>query len=137
MYRKFLSFIVLVSILPTFSHASDPQPEVLGVLFYADWCNSCKVLDPELAKAREESNLDTESVLFVRLDLTDETTSLQSHFLASQLGIGEFYAENAGSTGFLLLVDAETKEVLTRITKTSDADEITNVIRKAIQHSEA
>jgi len=48
-----------------------------------------------------------------------------------------FYAENAASTGFLLLVDAETKEVLIPLTKTSDAEAITNVIRKAIPLSGA
>ncbi len=128
--------IALISVLFGFSslmtQASETKPEVLGVLFYADWCGSCKVLDPAIEKARGKSDLDNESVLFVTLDLTDATTRHQSELLANSLGLSELYAKNEGATGFMLLIDAETKEVVTRLTKKADANAITAEIKGAI-----
>lgn len=130
-----LAITVLTFVLVVFSQtglASDRKTEVLGVLFYADWCGSCKVLDPVIQKARGKSNLDAEPILFVKLDLTDETRRNQSELMAEVLGIQDFYKENGGATGFMLLVDAETKKVITRLTKNMDAKKITKQIKGAI-----
>lgn len=128
-----LSF-VLVLISPL-ALATDATPKVYSVLFYADWCGSCKVLDPAIEKARGQSDLDNAPVLFVRLDLTDATKRHQAQLMAHALGLGEFYKKNAGSTGFMLLINAETKTVISRITKVSDAKEITSKIKEAISNS--
>ena len=132
MLRLFAMFALAMTIVPTLAVAETEQPEVLGVLFYADWCGSCKVLDPEIQKARGKSNLDHEPVLFVRLDLTDATQRYQAGLMASSLGLGDFYEKNAGATGFMLLVDAETKEVISMLTKTMDAAAITSEVKAAI-----
>ena len=105
------------------------------MLFYADWCGSCKILDPAIQKARGQSDLDNEPVLFVRLDLTDATKRYQAGLMANALGLSEFYDKNAGATGFLLLVDAESKEIIKRLTKTMDAKSITEEVRSAIEQA--
>ncbi len=112
--------------------SADQKPEVLGILFYADWCGSCKILDPEIEKARGKSDLDNDAILFVRLDLTDATRRHQSELMAHALGVGDFYQENGGATGFMLLVDAETKEVISKLTKSMDSADITVEIHDAI-----
>jgi len=133
MLRKLFFALALTTTLAPFSTAyAEGKPEVLGVLFYADWCGSCKTLDPAIAKARGKSDLDNDSILFVRLDLTNSTTRYQSELMANALGIGEFFEENDGSTGFLLLVDADTKKVLNQVTKSSDADEISSLVHTAL-----
>ena len=133
-----LKTMLLVVFIVCSSHlvqASEEKAEVYSVLFYADWCGSCKVLDPNIEKARGQSDLDNKSVLFVRLDLTDATKRHQSSLMADALGLGNFYKENAGATGFALLVDAETKKIITKITKKSDAKVISSQIKSAISQA--
>ena len=107
----------------------------MGVLFYADWCGSCKVLDPAIQKARGQYDLDNQPVLFVRLDLTDATDRYQAGLMASAIGLGDYYANNHGATGFMLLVDAETGEILSRLTKDMDAKAISNSVQQAIEQA--
>lgn len=104
-------------------------PELIGVLYYADWCGSCKILDPQVKKARGKAGLDDMPIVFVRMDLTDKTTSAQSAMLASSLGLGDVYADNKGKTGYMAVVDANTKEVVARIDKTMPADDIAALIK--------
>ena len=135
MPRLIFALFLALTITPQLAAADSGEPEVYGVLFYADWCGSCKILDPAIQKARGQSDLDNDPVLFVRLDLTDATRRYQAGLMASALGLGEFYDRNAGATGFLLLVDAETKEVIKRLTKTMDAKSITEEVRSAIEQA--
>ncbi len=114
------------------AEATAEQPAVIGVLFYADWCGSCQVLDPVIEKARGKSDLDNQPVLFVRLDLTNATSRYQAGLLAESLGLGAIYNKNAGATGYMLLLDADTKAPVARLTKSMDANEITASIKAAI-----
>ena len=132
MLIRFLSVLSLVLVFSPFANAADDQPEVMGVLFYADWCSSCKVLEPQLDQARTESDLDNDSILFVTLDLTDETTIHQTKLLVQSLGLSDVYAAHEGTTGFMLLVDVDSKEVMTRLTKELEAKEISDLVGKAI-----
>lgn len=109
------------------------QPRVYGVLFYADWCPKCKVLKPELERARLEDQLDDEDVLFVRLDLTDETTSHQAQLMANALGLEDYYVENEGRTGFMLLIDPTSGQAIDRLTKSMSAEEISQRIDSALK----
>ncbi len=45
------------------------QPEAVALIFHADWCGSCKAMDPKIKEARKD--LGDASALFVVLDLTD------------------------------------------------------------------
>lgn len=132
--RRILLAFVAVCLLGNaqLALASEQKPQVLGILFYADWCGSCRILEPEIEKARGKSDLDNSAILFVRLDLTDATRRHQSELMAHALGVADFYEENGGATGFMLLVDAETKEVISQLTKTMDSGDITTEIRDAI-----
>lgn len=102
-----------------------PKPEVLVVKFHADWCGSCKALGPALEDL--SNKLDGNSVLFVELDFTNNTTRHQSNLLASALGIDEIVAQN-NATGFLLVIDSETKDVKTKLTKTQSVKEMATAI---------
>lgn len=51
--------------------------------------------------------------------------------LANALQLGEHFSENAGRTGFLLLIDAESREVVERITGADSAEDIRNKIAAA------
>lgn len=133
--------IILVSmmllVLPLVSHGDDAQttakPAVYGVLFYADWCGSCKALDPKITQAREEAKLDEQDVLFVRLDLTDDTTKHQAAMMAAIMGISDLYESNAGKTGFMLLIDTESGEKLEQLTSKLEVSDIASKIKDSVK----
>ena len=125
--------ISLLVILPISSNAKEASPTLYAISFHADWCGSCKALGPKMAKARGKADLDSANVLFVKLDLTDKTTSHQASLLASALGVADFYKENNGKTGFILLVNSSTGETLGKITKDMDADQIEAKIQENIK----
>ncbi len=135
MSRLPIALFLIFALSPQLVAAESDKPEVYGILFYADWCGSCKILDPAIQKARGQSDLDNEPVLFLRLDLTDATRRYQAGLMANALGLGEFFDRNAGATGFLLLVDAESGEIIKRLTKTMDAKSITEEVRSAIEQA--
>lgn len=113
------------------SDEEQDMPEVIGVFFYADWCGSCKVLDPKLETVQEE--LGQKPVVFQRFDMTDETTTYRSKLLANLLGLGEVFEQNAGKTGFMLLIDPDTKEVIGRLTKDQSEEQLATEIGRAIE----
>ncbi len=104
--------------------AETGDAQLYSVLFYADWCPSCKKLDPAINEARRTAKLDQEAVLFVTLDLTNDITRAQSKMLARALGLGELFAENAGKTGYAVLVDTATGATRATLTKAMGAAEI-------------
>lgn len=107
------------------------QPRLLAVLFYADWCKSCKVLEPKLDEVKR--GFQNDSVLFTRFDLTDEFTKDQSEHYAALVGLENFYRENDGKTGFLLLIDAKSKQLLGKITKEKTPEEIKSMLTNALK----
>jgi thiol-disulfide isomerase/thioredoxin len=107
------------------------EPKTVALLFYADWCGSCKALDPLVKEARSE--LDNEPVLFVTLDHTDPATSRQAAMMARALGLEEVYKEHAGRTGFLLLVDRDSKQALSPITRETTPEKIKRAIEQSLE----
>lgn len=132
----FLLIPMLFIALPFVSHGEESstiaKPAVYGVLFYADWCGSCKALDPKVTQAREEAKLDTQDVLFVTLDLTNDTTKHQAAMMAATLGISDVYESNAGKTGFMLLLNAESGEKVAQLTNKMEAADIATRIQETV-----
>lgn len=123
-----LSLIVLAFVPFAANADKHDQTNLYAVAFHADWCGSCKILGPNITKARGKADLDNQNVLFVTLDLTNATTRNQSKLMAHALGLGEFYKTNAGKTGFVLLVNSKTGEILGKLTKDMDSGKITQMI---------
>lgn len=126
-----MTFIIL-SFVPLTSYAQTDKPMLYAVSFHADWCGSCKALGPKVIKARGKADLDNQNVLFVKLDLTNKTTRHQSSLMASALGLGDYYKNNNGKTGFILLVNSSNGEVLGKLTKDMDAGQISAMINEKI-----
>ena len=130
--------LILMSFVPLSSvQAENPAQEsgIYAVAFHADWCGSCKILGPNITKARGKADLDNQNVLFVKLDLTNAATRHQSSLMASALGIDDFYKNNAGKTGFVLLIDAKTGETLAKLNKDMDATQIVATIKGKLNAS--
>jgi len=75
------------------------------------------------------NKLDGQPVLSYELDFTNNTTKHQSVMMASALGLGNVLKENQG-TGFILLIDANTKKVLEKFTKEHDLKTIAGKINE-------
>lgn len=110
--------------------AAPEQPKVVGLLFYADWCASCKVLEPKLNEVKKQFM--DQPIYFTRVDMTDDSTQKQSGMLAEWVGLGEIYREHAPKTGFMLLIDPQTKKVLSKLTKTQSEAELKTAMEDAL-----
>ncbi len=110
--------------------ATTEKPKVVGVLFYAGWCASCKALDPKLDEAKKQFM--DQPIYFTRVDMTDDCTKKQSGMLAEWVGLGEIYREHAPKTGFMLLIDPQTKTVLSKLTKAQSEAELKAAMEDAL-----
>jgi len=134
MKRNPISLLLLAFVATAFataSHAEEAKAEVVGLLFYADWCGSCKVLDPKLEAVKPD--FADAPILFTRVDATDAFTKHQSALFASRIGLSKIYEENASSTGFMLLIDADSGKVLDKLVKTQTEAQLRSSIQKALQ----
>ena len=102
-----------------------------AVLSYADWCGSCRVLDPKINAVREASGFD--GVAFVRLDYTQRSDD--AYFAAADAaGVGEAVRAkfNAGiKTGMVLLIDIDDAEIVGEIRRDDSEEAITDAIEAA------
>ena len=95
-------------------------PEAMLVVFHADWCGNCKVLGPKVSN-EVLPEVTGEPLLMVELDLTDSKSN-QAEYMLAALGLSDLWEKYGRKTGFALLVDAETKEVLQTFTRQSQPE---------------
>jgi len=106
-----------------------------AVLVYADWCGSCKVLDPAVKKAQAMGPMP--GVEFVVLDYTDKD---DANFYAQAEAAGvekaiRDYLDGTVKTGQLLLVDLDDEKVIKTVTKADAAPAIVAKIKDAVSAS--
>ncbi len=106
---------------------------IAAVLIYADWCPSCKIIEPKLSSARSQGPI--EGVKYLTLDYT--TRDKNAMFAAADgLGVGEAIRTQLGDevlTGILLLVDIDNKKVVADLRKELSVDELRSAIVTASQ----
>lgn len=106
-----------------------------AVLVYADWCGSCKVLDPKVQKVKSMGAIP--GVDFVTLDYTLKDPDV-FYAQADAAGVGKAvrdYLDGTIKTGLLLLVDVDDEKVIGKVTKTSDVGDIVAELKKAVAAS--
>lgn len=86
------------------------KPKLVVAAFHADWCGKCKALEPSMKELMEE--FAGKGVLFVSLDQTDPEKTAQAELLASEIGLGDEWADYGRKTGFAVLVNPETDKVV-------------------------
>lgn len=101
---------------------------VAAVLVFAEWCPSCKVLDPKVEAAR--TMLEDDAASFVVLDYTDRDAD--AFFAqADAAGVGgplrALFADGV-RTGQLLLIDMGDLSVVEQVTREASAEQIRDQI---------
>ena len=106
-----------------------------AVLVYADWCGSCKVLDPKVQKLKAAGAVS--GIDYVTLDYTDKN---DANFFASAeaAGVGpavKAHLSEKVKTGQLLLIDMDDQKVVDTITKTADYADMVSMLQAAVNAS--
>lgn len=124
-FFRFIALALLTLMVTVPASARElASPKLIAVYFYADWCSNCKILEPNMAEARKQGTLDKKDILFVTLDLSNKPAIHQSILHAQALGIGEFLKAQGSSTGYVAVLDADSKKKLARFDRESSAEAI-------------
>lgn len=102
-----------------------------AVLVYADWCGSCKVLDPKIEAVKSSQSF--KNTAFITLDYTDKNADAFFK-MADQAGVTKAVQDHLGDTiktGQLLLVDMDDQKVVGVIKKDMTNADIAAAILKA------
>ena len=106
-----------------------------AVLIYADWCGSCKILDPKVKEARGFGTIP--GLDFVVLDYTKKDAA-DFYAQAEAAGVGAAvtaYLNGTIKTGQLVLVDMDDQKVLKKIDKTYEVPQMISAFKEAIAAS--
>ncbi len=119
-----LVLLMAVSFTPSFAQQ---RPEIYVVMFRADWCGPCKIVEPNLNQAL--LNLRDPSIELVTIDITNSFLSERSAHTAFDRNIVRQYNQWMGVTGFAAIIDADTKNTLGCVNMMYDSDAMTAHIR--------
>lgn len=140
---KFMFAAAAAALVTACSQASVPASEraavtapaedvrILAVTSYADWCGSCKALDPKVKAVQAANTFD--GVEFALIDYTSRNSD--AFFAdAETLGVADtmrtVFADGI-KTGKLYLVDLDSGEVISTVDKSMDEAAITAAISDA------
>ncbi|NNE41333.1 MAG: thioredoxin family protein [Marinicaulis sp.] len=104
---------------------------VAAVLLRADWCTSCKILEPKLDVVKAQDAID--GLAHVTIDYTDRDKGAL-YAAAVEIGVGEAiykYLDGDVTTGIVLLVDLASNEVVGDLRKSLSEVELREAMTKA------
>jgi len=121
---------LVVLLWPTACFAED-EARLAAVLSYADWCASCRVLDPKIEEARAETRF--EGVRFVTLDYTDrQPDAYFDQADAAEVGAAvRVHFSDRIRTGMLLLIDLDDGQVVGEVRRDASVQDLTYQIWRA------
>ena len=102
------------------------QTKLLALTFHADYCGACKELKPNVMDL--QAKLNGEPVQWVKFDFTSAESKAESEKLADEMGVSDHYKKNKG-TGYVLLVDADTKEEIGKLTSRQTGDQMYQTVK--------
>ncbi len=86
------------------------SPKIIAVRVHHDMCPFCKQLEPQYAELIRRTS--DESVLFVTLDLTSETSQRQSALLAGALGLKRVWPRDLSKLATITFMDGKSKRII-------------------------
>ena len=103
------------------------SPTLYAVMFYANDCDVSKLMLPKVKDLQNE--LEGKKVDFIYFDLSIDESKEKTQDLANKLGLNDVLAGNQG-TGFVVLVDAKSKEEKAILTTEQSLDEMLAIVTK-------
>jgi len=123
----FTTFMLMI--LFSMSAMAQSDAKVIGVINKADWCPVCEKNGERAMKALKSANQDG-AIKFVPNDLTDDQTKQASAKRLKELGLYDKMASKNG-TGVVFFFDAETRELIDRISVAKSNEKLTAAVQKA------
>lgn len=114
---------------PLVQQQAKVKPEYAAVKFHADWCARCPTIGPVFNELTHKYG--THSILFVTLDITDETRRKQAEYLTHDLGMDWIWQEPI-HTGVIKLVSRSDRRVLTTLTDVEKKPEMERMLAEAL-----
>ncbi|MEO1150524.1 MAG: thioredoxin domain-containing protein [Pseudomonadota bacterium] len=105
------------------------QTDLVAVTFASAWCGPCKILQPRLAAVRPD--FADRPVRFVTLDFTMGESAGYAD-LAQTEGFTQAYRRYEGATGFTVLVNRHTGDVVDVLTADHSRDTMRTALNKAL-----
>ena len=102
------------------------RPFVVKV--HADWCGTCRMLEPTLSALSEKMG---PSARVVVLDVTDRETYAAAVVEAKRLGIDSFFDEYKSRTGTVGVLDGSTRETVAVLSGELDVSVYERVLAEA------
>ncbi|MEL7489581.1 MAG: hypothetical protein AAGJ73_02590 [Pseudomonadota bacterium] len=105
---------------------------VAAVLIRADWCSSCKIIEPKLTEVKIDGPI--EGLQHITMDYTNRDKDA-FYEAAEKLGVADAvrdHLEGDVKTGIILLVDMETKSVVADLRKELSEDELKAAMVKSV-----
>ncbi|WP_162143725.1 thioredoxin family protein [Hellea balneolensis] len=120
------------------ANSMSPTPDVYVVMFRADWCAPCKVVEPALGQALQ--SLNDPDIEYVNIDISRGNGELNAHTVFDR-GLVKQYNSWMGVTGFAAIIDGDTKRTLGCVNMTYDtqsmAMHIKNLKTYAVANAES
>ena len=115
------------------SEAGFTDKELYVVMFRADWCPPCKVVEPAIGEALGQ--LRDPSIEYVEIDISSPGASEIGAHRAFDRDIVDQYNRWLGLTGFAAIVDATNKKTLGCVNMLYDAHSMASHIRNLKTHA--
>lgn len=103
-----------------------PTPDIYVVMFHADWCAPCKVVNPALDRALNQ--LRDPRIEYLRIDISGGSGDYNANAVFDR-GIVPQYNRWLGVTGFAAIIDGDTKQTLGCVNMNYDSDAMAMHIR--------
>ncbi len=111
----------------TQNHTSNSTPDLYVMMFRADWCAPCKIVEPNINQAL--LTLQDPKIEYVSIDITNPGLSEISAHAAFDRNIVPQYNRWLGVTGFAAIIDGDTKQTLGCVNMLYDAPSVTTHIK--------
>ncbi len=129
---KKIQLVVLMMLFAVASFAQS-QPKVIAVVNTASWCPACQANGQRVEKDIVASYAGSYDVAFVVNNLTDDATKATSKITLEEKGVYDAVS-SIKSTGLIVLVDANTKKVISQVAVAKTTDEIKMAINASTKN---